>query len=353
MDTAQNSETGTIASAPTTAATAPPAQARLGAWSRSSRLARQLVMELVLLALCIFLSIKADGFLSVDNLLNVLRNVSMQGIIAFGMTMVIIAGEIDLSVGSAVALSGCLTAWLTAALTGSSLHLPMPIAISLAVLCSVAIGFVVGCISGLLRTRFRVPTFISTLAWMTVLRGAAELLTNGFPLTPFPDGYNFLGGGYVLKIPFPAIVFVATFLIFQIMMGYTSFGRAIYAVGGNAEAARLSGINVRKVKILAMGILGLLAALSGIMQSSQIMAGSASTAVGWELDVISAVIIGGASLLGGAGTMWGTLIGIIFLGVLLNGMTLLNISEYWQHVVRGGLILLAVLINVSGTREGR
>jgi len=141
--------------------------------------------------------------------------------------------------------------------------------------------------------------------------------------------------------------------VFQIMMGYTFFGRAIYAVGGNAEAARLSGINVRRVKIVAMGALGLLAALSGVMQSSQIMAGSASTAMGWELDVIFAVIIGGASLLGGAGTMWGTLIGVIFLGVLVNGMTLLNISEYWQHVVRGGLILLAVLINVSQAKESR
>jgi ribose/xylose/arabinose/galactoside ABC-type transport system permease subunit len=353
METATDSETGTIASAPTDAATAQPTQVRLGAWSRSSRLARQLVMELVLLALCVFLAFKADGFLSVDNLLNVLRNVSMQGIIAFGMTMVIIAGEIDLSVGSAVALSGCLTAWLTGWLSGSPLHLSMPLAISLAILCSLLVGFFVGGISGILRTRFRVPTFISTLAWMTVLRGAAELLTNGFPLTPFPDAYNFLGGGYLLKIPFPAIVFVAIFLFFQIMMSYTSFGRAIYAVGGNAEAARLSGINVRKVKIIAMGGLGLLAALSGVMQSSQIMAGSASTALGWELDVISAVIIGGASLLGGAGTMWGTLIGVIFLGVLVNGMTLLNISEYWQHVVRGGLILLAVLINVSQAKENR
>ena len=322
----------------------------VSAWSRSNRLARRLVMEFVLLALCVFLAIDARGFLTVDNLLNVLRNVSMQGVIAFGMTMVIIAGEIDLSVGSAVAFAGCLTAWLVQWFT-ASLHLPMGAALPLAILLSIAGGSAVGAFSGFLRVHFRVPTFISTLAWMTVLRGASELITNGFPLTPYPDWYNFLGGGYVLGIPFPAIIFLAIFAIIQFIMGFTSFGRSIYAVGGNSEAARLSGINVRWVKVAVMGLVGLLAAVSGVMQSSQIMAGSATTAVGWELDVISAVIIGGTSLLGGAGTIWGTLIGVVFLGVLVNGMTLLNISEYWQHVVRGGLILAAVLINTAPTNK--
>jgi ribose/xylose/arabinose/galactoside ABC-type transport system permease subunit len=212
---------------------------------------------------------------------------------------------------------------------------------------SVAAGFIVGCLTGYLRVRFGVPTFITTLAWLTVLKGAAELITNGFPLTPFPEWYNFIGSGYIAGIPFPAIIFMLVFAIIQFLMNYTSFGRSIYAVGGNAEAARLSGIKVHQVKILVMGIVAGLAALSGIMQSSQIMSGSATTAVGWELDVISAVIIGGTSLMGGAGTVWGTLIGVVFLGVLSNGMTLRNISEYWQHVVRGGLILAAVLVNLA------
>jgi ribose/xylose/arabinose/galactoside ABC-type transport system permease subunit len=317
--------------------------------TRASRLARQLVMELVLLSLCIYLAFRAPGFRTLDNLLNVLRNVSMQGLIAFGMTMVIIAGEIDLSVGSAVAFSGCLTAWLTQWLIGPPFNLSIGLAIALAILISGAVGFGLGSLSGLLRVYFRVPTFISTLAWMTVLRGAAGLVTNGFPLTPFPDWYNFLGGGYLLGIPFPAIVFVFAFVVIQLLMSFTSFGRSVYAVGGNPEAARLSGINVKMVKLLVMGLVGFLAAISGVMQSSQIMSGSSTTAVGWELDVISAVIIGGTSLLGGAGTVWGTLIGVIFLGVLLNGMTLLNITEYWQQIVRGGLILAAVLINVVPT----
>ena len=306
-------------------------------WIRSS------IMELVLLLLCLILGYQAEGFFSMANLLNVLRNISMQGIIAFGMTMVIISGEIDLSVGSAVAFAGCLTAYLTQLL--SNLGLPLVMALPLAMLASLSLGFAIGALTGLIRVRFGVPSFITTLAWMTVLTGSAELITGGFPLTPFPEWYNFFGGGYVLGIPFPAIVFVLVFVLTQILMDYTSFGRSVYAVGGNVEAARLSGINVVRIKILVMAAVACLAALAGIMQSAQIMSGAATTAKGWELDVIASVIIGGTSLMGGEGKIRGTLIGVIFLGILVNGMTLLNISEYWQHVVRGVLILSAVLIN--------
>ena len=308
---------------------------------------RKTVLEIVLLIVCVILAFRAEGFFSTNNLLNILRNVSMQGVIAFGMTMVIICGEIDLSVGSAVAFAGCLTAFMTRFLAGPSVGMPMEAAVPAAVLVSTAAGFGVGCTTGYIRVKFKVPTFITTLAWMTVLTGVAELITNGFPITGFPEWYNFLGGGYVLGIPFPAIVFAAVFVLVHFIMNNTTFGRAIYAVGGNSEAARLSGINVKKVKILVMGIVTLLASLAGVMQSAEIMSGTATTAKGWELDIISAVIIGGTSLMGGSGTVRGTLIGIIFLGVLVNGMTLLNISEYWQHVVRGLLILAAVLINRS------
>ncbi len=310
---------------------------------------RKYVLEFVLLAVCLFLAFRAPGFFTRDNLLNVLLNVSMQGVIAFGMTMVIISGEIDLSVGSAVAFAGCITAWMTGFLAAHGL--PLFCAVPAAVLVSLAVGFAVGCVTGFLRTRFNVPTFISTLAWMTVLKGASELITNGFPLTPFPQWYSFFGSGYVFGIPFPAVIFLAVFCAIQILMSFTAFGRSVYAVGGNAEAARISGIKVGQVKILVMGVVALLTALSGVMQSAQIMSGSATTGQGWELDVISAVIIGGTSLMGGAGTVWGTFIGVVFLGVLLNGMTLMNISEYWQHVVRGALILAAVLINLAPARK--
>ncbi len=299
-------------------------------------------MELILLFICVVLACQAKGFFNLDNLLNILRNVSMQGIIAFGMTMVIISGEIDLSVGSAVAFGGCLAAYLAGSLSGIVGMFP---AVMLAILFTSALGFGTGSAAGYIRARFAVPTFITTLALMTILRGAAELITGGFPLTPFPQWFNFLGGGYVVGIPFPAIVFLSVFAIVQFIMSYTCFGRSIYAVGGNSEAARLSGINVRNIKILVMGTVGLLAAISGVMLSAQIMSGNATVAQGWELDVIAAVIIGGTSLTGGSGTLRGTLIGVIFLGVLVNGMTLLNVSEYWQHVVKGVLILSAVLIN--------
>ena len=310
-------------------------------WIRSS------IMELVLLLLCLILAFQAEGFFSMANLLNVLRNISMQGVIAFGMTIVIISGEIDLSVGSAVAFAGCLTAYLTLML--ANLGFPLVTALPLAMLASLALGFAIGALTGLIRVRFGVPTFITTLAWMTVLTGSAELITGGFPLTPFPEWYNFFGGGYVLGIPFPAIVFVLVFVLTQVLMDYTSFGRSVYAVGGNIEAARLSGINVAQVKILVMATVASLAALAGIMQSAQIMSGAATTAKGWELDVIASVIIGGTSLMGGEGKIRGTLIGVVFLGILVNGMTLLNISEYWQHVVRGVLILSAVLVNRINT----
>jgi ribose/xylose/arabinose/galactoside ABC-type transport system permease subunit len=302
---------------------------------------RAAILEVILVVLCAALAAAAPRFLTVENLLNVLRNVSMQGLIALGMTMVIIAGEIDLSVGSMVAFAGCLTAYITGLLGSIGMEAAVTVAIATAILS----GVLLGSFSGLMRTRYQVPTFITTLALMTGLTGAAELITNGFPLTPFPDGYNFLGGGYLAGVPFPAIVFVVAFAAVLVVMNHTAFGRSVYAVGGNAEAARLSGIDVARVKIAVLAITAGLAAVSGVMQSSEIMSGTATTARGWELDIIAAVIIGGTSLSGGVGRVWGTMVGVIFLGVIINGMTLLNISEYWQHVARGSLILAAVLIN--------
>jgi ribose/xylose/arabinose/galactoside ABC-type transport system permease subunit len=310
------------------------------------------ILEIILLLLCTALALTASGFLTAENLLNVLRNVSMQGVIAFGMTMVIISGEIDLSVGSAVAFSACLTALLTQKLSAEWISLPMMLAIAVAMVFALIIGFFLGVFTGFMRTRYQVPSFITTLALMTGLSGAAELITNGFPLTPFPNWYNFIGGGYLFGIPFPALLFLLTFVVLQFLMNYTSFGRSVYAVGGNAEAARLSGINVSRVKMMVLGITAFLAALAGIMVSSEIMSGTATTAKGWELDVIAAVIIGGTSLMGGVGRIWGTMVGVVFLGVLMNGMTLLNVSEYWQHVVRGVIILVAVLLNLLQKEKG-
>jgi ribose/xylose/arabinose/galactoside ABC-type transport system permease subunit len=278
-----------------------------------------------------------------------MRNVAMQGVIAFGMTMVIISGEIDLSVGSAVAFAGCLSALVVRAL--GAVGLSPVAAVTVALIITLLVGFGIGNFTAFIRTQFNVPSFITTLALMTILSGIANLLTAGFPISSFPQWYNFFGGGYVLGIPFPAIAFLVVFLIIQFLMNQTTFGRAVYAVGGNEEAARLNGINVRFVKHMVIGITGSLAAFSGIMVSAQIMSGTPTVAEGWELEVISAVIIGGTSLFGGAGRIWGTFIGVVFLGVIINGMTLLNISQYWQYVVRGLLILAAVLVNNLGARR--
>ena len=259
---------------------------------------RQTILEIVLILLCIFLSFRAHRFLTAENLLKILGDVSMQAIIAFGMTMVIIAGEIDLSVGSTVAFAGCITAWVTEKLAAHGLGIGASIALGM--VAAIAASVLSGALSGFFRVRFRVPTFISTLAWMAILRGIAQLMTRGFPINPYPQAFSFLGAGYVATIPFPAIIFVAVFLVIQAIMAYTTFGRSVYAVGGNAEAARLSGIAVGGVKIGVMAIVAALAALAGIMLSSQVMSGNPTSGTGWELDVITAVIIGGTSLMGGA-----------------------------------------------------
>jgi ribose/xylose/arabinose/galactoside ABC-type transport system permease subunit len=312
---------------------------------RSSFKIQNYILETVLVALIIIFAFSAPGFFTLRNVMNVLRNVSMQGIIAFAMTLVIISGEIDLSVGSAVAFASCLTAFLTDKLANGALGMNLEAAIFISIAAALIAGFGIGTFTGFFRTKFKVPTFITTLALMTALSGAANLLTNGFPITPFPEWYNFFGGGYILGIPFPAIIFLVSFGIIYFLSNFTTFGRSVYAIGGNEEAARLSGIKVKKVKILVMGLVGALAALSGILISSQIMSGTPTTAKGWELDIISAVIIGGVSLQGGAGRIWSTFIGVVFLGIIINGMTLLNVSEYWQYVVKGLLILVAVLLN--------
>lgn len=218
---------------------------------------------------------------------------------------------------------------------------------------ALAAAALIGVFNGFLRTRFNIPTFIITLAMMNVLYGAAALLSKGFPLTSLPAWYNVLGAGSIGPVPVPAIILIVIFIVVHIIMSYTTFGRAVYAVGGNPESARLSGINVKKVKILVMVGVQVLAALGGIMCSSQVMSAAHNFGKGWEMDVIASVIIGGASMNGGIGKVRGTFVGIIFLGILLNGMTLMNVSEYVQYIVRGGLILGAVLVNaIQFNRSG-
>jgi sugar transport system permease protein len=197
----------------------------------------------------------------------------------------------------------------------------------------------------MMRACAGVPTFITTLALLTALRGAALMITGGFPITSFPEGYSFLGGGTLYGVPFPALVLLAVFGVLHGLMRASRFGRAVYAVGGNPEAARLAGIDPGRVQVAVLALTGALAALGGILLSARINSGTPTAAQGWELDVIAGVIIGGTSLAGGEGSIWGTLVGMVFIGVVGNGMTLLNVPEYPQYLVRGFLIFLAVLLN--------
>jgi ribose/xylose/arabinose/galactoside ABC-type transport system permease subunit len=309
------------------------------------------MLEVILVLLILIMSLTTRGFLTVSNLLNILRNMSLQGCIALGMTMVIIAGEIDLSIGSTVALTGVIIGLTCGKLAGSGV-MPMEAAAVIGILLSfIAIGFV-GLFNGWLLSRFKMPSFIITLAMMNVLYGIAAIISNGFPVTSLPSWYNVFGAGRIFNVvPVPAVILIVVFAICYVIMNHTIFGRSVYAVGGNAEAARLSGINVKKVKIIVMIVVQICSAISGVLVSSQVMSGAFSFGKGWEMTAISSVIIGGASLSGGIGRVSRTMVGLIFLGVIINGMTLLNVNEYAQYVVRGLLILIAVLINTIQTQK--
>jgi len=306
-----------------------------------SRFSKKYMMELILSFITLVLIFSAPGFFSFPNILNIFRNVALAGVISFGMTMTIIGGEIDLSVGSSIALSAVVTATITGALDKAGI-LPMSSGVIVAMICAVLIGLV----NGYVRTRFNIPSFIITLAMLNVIYGTAALISKGFPVTTLPDWYNWIGAGQLWGIfPVPAIWLLIAFVVVFVIMNLTKFGREVYAVGGNPEAARLSGINVTKVKIIILVAVQVLAAISGIILSAQVMSGSSTFGRGYEMDVISAVIIGGASLNGGIGKVWGTMIGIIFLGVINNGMTLFGVGDFEKYIVRGMLILLAVLLN--------
>ncbi len=291
-----------------------------------------------LVLLFVLLAAVAPNFLTSRNLLNVLRAVAFNGIIACGMTFVIISGDIDVSVGSALA-------WASSLLGVLAIRHEWPLLG--AVIFVLLQGIVVHALAGFVRVKWQVPAFVVTLALFLSLRGAARLITNAYPITPFPDSFNFWGGGYIAQvIPVPAVLMVVTVAIFYFLSTRTVFGRSVYSVGGNEEAARLSGIDVWRTRIAIFAINGLLAAFSGIVISSRIMSGSSNIAEGLEFDIIAAVIIGGTSLAGGEGSMIGTLLGVLFIGLLNNGMILLGITPFAQEVVRGLIILFAVLISV-------
>jgi inositol transport system permease protein len=320
---------------------------------------RKYAIVLIFIAMFIAMTFLTDAFLQPRNLVNVVRQISVVGLIAIGVTMVIITMGIDLSSGSVLALAAVFAAslaqqpgWHDAKYPGLVVPVIVPI------LAALVIGLLCGAINGGLIARFKIPPFIATLGMMTVARGFALIYSNR-PVSGLTDTYNFIGQGEILKvipispplgIPIPVIILAVVAIGAHIMLNNTRFGRHIYAIGGNEQAALISGLNVGRIKIGVYTIAGLLSGLAGLVLSSRIGSGQAGLAVGYELDAIASAVIGGTSLSGGIGTIWGTIIGALIIGVLNNGLDLLNVSAYWQTIVKGSIIVIAVIIDERKNR---
>ncbi len=325
----------------TTTASAAPARDR-GSWLQGTRL-NEIGLVVAIAVLYIVLGITAAGFLNTGNQLGILRDAATIGIAAWGVTLVIIAGEIDISIGPAVAFASVLVAM------GSA---DWGLGVVGAIVLTLLAGIGWGAVAGWLRAQFGVPSFITTLGLWSVLGGLGLYLTSALPVVlPQSDLLDLLGGS-VLGIPTAAIVMLVLFGVFVYIAKYTAYGRAVYSIGGNASAAMLAGISLTRVRILLFATTGLLSAITGILLAARLGAGSGSAASGLEFDVIAAVVIGGTALAGGRGSLLGTLLGVIFITVIGNGLVLLGVDSFLQDVIRGVIIVGAVLINVWAGRRG-
>ena len=292
---------------------------------------------LSLLALCILFSLTTNTFFTIRNLLNVIDQLTVLGIMALGMTAVIVIGGIDLSVGSILALSMMVMGWLS-----NVAGIPMPLAIVAALLT----GGLCGMTSGLLITRANLPAFIGTLAVMSIARGLANMVTDGTQIVGYVEWFSELSiNRYFGFISVTVALFLVLTAIAFVFMKYRAGGRALYAIGGNSEVARLAGIPVKRVTVLVYTMCGVLAGLAGVVMSTRLDSSQPSGGLGYELDTIAAVVIGGASLSGGVGSIWGTLMGVLTIGVLRNGLNLLGVSPFVQQVVIGLVIVLAVAVD--------
>lgn len=291
-------------------------------------------------------------FLSRENTLIVLRQISINGILAIGMTFVIITAGVDLSVGSVLGLAGIVAARFATssssmAIGGSNWPLLMPVAVA------VGIGLACGLLNGIVLGKYRLQPFIVTMGMLSAARGLTLLTTDGNPVSQLNNDFRWLGNGYVLGIPVPVLIFLALFFIAWFVLNKMTFGRYVYAVGGNEKSARTSGINVLRIKVVVYTLCGALAAIAGLILTAR--TGSAQTGAGasYELDAIAAVVIGGTSMAGGIGTLRGTLFGVLIIGVMNNGLDLLGVQSYYQQIIKGALIVFAVMLDPSRkqTRE--
>lgn len=288
-----------------------------------------------LLLICIIISVISPRFLTVSNVLNVLTQVSVNAILAIGMTFVILTGGIDLSVGSVLAITGAVVA--NFAKSGGNI-LP-------GIIVSIIIGAAIGLFNGLIVSKGKIQAFIVTLATMTIFRGVTYVFTNGDPISGLGNNISFIGNNSLLGIPIPIFLILIVLFIAWYALNQTRFGRYVYALGGNEDSARLSGINTNKIKTLVYVISGVTAAIGGIIVTSRIGSASPNAGTGFELDAIAAVVLGGTSLAGGEGSVTGTIIGALIIGVLNNGLNIMNVSPFYQSIVKGAVILLAVLLD--------
>jgi ribose transport system permease protein len=307
---------------------------------------------IALMLMCIVLSFLSDSFLSGENAWNVMRQISVNVIISVGMTLIILTGGIDLSVGSILALSGAVTAGLLKFGTEiTDMNLFIGFTLLGALVGGTLSGTVLGWFNGFTITRFKVPPFVATLAMLTIARGLTMLLTGGFPITSLGDNFAFIGTGWFLGIPMPVWISAVIVLAAVVLTNKTTLGRHIYAIGGNETAAALSGLKIKKVKMIVYAIAGALAGIGGIIVTSRLDSAQPNAGFGFELDSIAAVVIGGTSLSGGKGTIMGTVQGALIIGILNNGLVLLNVSPFWQQVIKGFVILLAVVIEKFNSKE--
>ena len=310
-----------------------------------------------LLVLMLVFSVMEPRFFSELNLFNVMRQISITGLIALGMTFVILTGGIDLSVGSIVALAGLVAGAMNKGSSANTLTLDDTVVAGYPLIVSVAVAALIGLAAGLVQgvaiTTLNVPPFVVTLGGLSAFRGAALLYSGGGPISSFDDAYRFWGQGKLGPVPVPVIIFLAAALLCHIVLRHTRYGRHIYAIGGNAEAARLSGLNVRGLTLSVYVIVGLFAGLAGFVLSSRLNSAEAVAGQGYELTVIASVVIGGTSLFGGLGGVLGTVVGAILIGVLINGLVLMNVSPYIQQIIIGVIIVLAVAFDrfVKGRRR--
>lgn len=330
-------------------------------FTRNKRLMHKYGIIIAFFVLCLIVALvgeylvsqgawNSNYFLSNENMLIVLRQVSINGILAIGMTFVIITAGVDLSVGSVLALSGIVAARFATNNNGLAIG-DTATAVIMPLIVALGIGIVCGLINGTVLARYRLQPFIVTMGMLSAARGLTMLTTNGNPVSQLNSDFRWLGNGYVGGIPVPVIIFILLFVLAWLLLNKTIIGRYVYAVGGNPKSARTSGINVIRIKVLVYTLCGMLAGIAGLILTARTGSAQTNAGAGYELDAIAAVVIGGTSMAGGVGTLVGTFFGVLIIGVMNNGLDLLGVQSYYQQIIKGALIVVAVLLDPSRKQQ--